>query len=145
MVPSRTQKEAGRELATKDHSQHALREWLQKYFEEHDAEYSFEVQFCEDLKDQPVEDTRWTWDENKYPFVPVAKITFPKQNSLSEPRVNFWRDPLVINPFIGLEAHRPLGSMGRIRKVVYAASGKFRREKSGKKAIFATSIDEIPN
>ena len=38
---------------------------------------------------------------------------------------------MAFSPWHGVAAHRPLGSIMRVRKVVYEGSAKFRSERNG--------------
>lgn len=50
-----------------------------------------------------------------------------------------------LDPWHGLAEHRPLGSLNRLRKKVYAASSAMRRKLNAETEVFVSSIDEIPN
>jgi len=81
------------------------------------------------LADQSVEDCSIPWDEEKYPFETVAKVTLPKgQDVFDSKRRAFWDDHMKLNVWYGLEAHRPLGSVNRLRKSLYQASVKKRAD-----------------
>lgn len=87
---------------------------IASYFTSHPAKYSFDVQMCEDLSNQSVEDTQKAWDEKEFPWVNVGVVDFPVgQDTASDARRVFWEDHLGSGPFEGLSAHRPLGSVNR--------------------------------
>ncbi len=140
------------QLAEKDHifgkddpaGPHALRDHTVQHCRSNATSYAFEVQLLQNLAEQPVEDSRVVWPEDRYPFQQVATLTFPPQEALSEGKVHKWTRELVLSPHLTLEAHAPLGNMGRLRQRVYAASGKFRRAQNGVKAKFINDINEIP-
>lgn len=113
--------------AGSNREQHSI--WLREYFQSHDAEFDFRIQLCRNLADQSVEDCSIPWDEEKYPFETVAKVTLPKgQDVFDSKRRAFWDDHMKLNVWYGLEAHRPLGSVNRLRKSLYQASVKKRAD-----------------
>lgn len=137
-------------LATKavgpqDHGATVLKDWLHDFFQHNDATYDFQVQLLENPQEQPIEDVRIEWDPKKYPYVTVAQVTIPKQESFPPKRVAFWEDNNRVDVWHGLVEHKPIGSINRLRKVVYAASAKFRHQTNGAEEIFVKSIDQIPD
>lgn len=139
------QKLAERDQITEKSSrdQHSI--WLRQYFDSHDAEFDFRVQLCRNLDEQSVEDCSMQWDEEKYPFETVAKVTLPKgQDVFESKRRAFWDDHMKLNTWYGLEAHRPLGSANRLRKRLYVASVREREEINAVKTELVGSIDQIP-
>jgi len=123
--------------------QHSI--WLRDYFQHHDAEFDFRIQLCRDLDEQSVEDCSKPWEEERYPFETVAKITLPKGQDVFDPkRRAFWDDHMKLNVWYGLEAHRPLGSVNRLRKSLYQASVAKRAEINAVDVKFISIIDEIP-
>ena len=92
---------------------------------------------CVDFLVQPrtrnsmsVEDSRTEWLEEEAPFYKVARITIPKQN-FDTPKQNEFCENLSFNPWHALPEHRPLGSVNRMRKVIYAHISRIRREANG--------------
>jgi hypothetical protein len=79
----------------------------------------------------PVEDATAMWDESKSPYIPVARIEALPQESWSDEAATSIDRTLTFNPWHGLAAHRPLGSIMRARKVAYPASARFRLERAG--------------
>ena len=53
------------------------------------------------------------WDPQKYPFQTVARVVFPPQESFDYERKAFWEDHMRVDPWLGLESLRPLGSSNR--------------------------------
>ena len=51
---------------------------------------------------------------------------------------------MVLDPWRGLVAHRPLESINRLRKVVYGKCQKRKDELNAKKSTDVGSIDEMP-
>ena len=125
-----------------DPDQHS--QWLREYFAEHVMAYDLRVQFCEDVKEQSVEDTSVEWDEGKYPFKTVGKVVFRSQESFDPARRGFWDDQMKLNVWAGMDEHRPLGSVNRLRKRLYVESQKRRAELNATKVVDVTSVDQIP-
>lgn len=122
-----------------------LKDWLQEYYRDTAATYDFQIQFLENLEEQSIEDVRIPWDDKKYPFVTVAKLTFPPQESFAPKRVCFWERENRLDPWHGLVEHQPLGSINRLRKGVYKASSAFRRKMNGTKEVTVDDISQIPD
>ncbi|KAL2419745.1 hypothetical protein ABEF95_006638 [Exophiala dermatitidis] len=121
-----------------------LHRWLQNFHREHDAEYLFQVQLCENLEDQPVEYAGKVWDPEKYPWQTVARLTIPKQDSFNYALKCFWEDRLRVDPWLGLKSLEPLGGPNRLRKVVYPASSALRRKMNATTEFHIQSLDELP-
>ncbi|KAL2405017.1 hypothetical protein ABEF95_001280 [Exophiala dermatitidis] len=121
-----------------------LHRWLQNFHREHDAEYLFQVQLCENLEDQPVEYAGKVWDPEKYPWQTVARLTIPKQDSFNYALKCFWEDRLSIDPWLGLKSLGPLGGPNRLRQVVYPASSALRRKMNATTEFHIKSLDELP-
>ncbi|KAM0544654.1 hypothetical protein ACHAPJ_011715 [Fusarium lateritium] len=116
LVPSsEAQKQRDEETVDKQ-ADGVLHEWLQEFYHNNDAEYLFQVQLLENLKDQPVEYGGAEWDAEKYPWQTVAKLVLPKQESWDEERNRFWVDHLRVDPWLGLVSFQPLGSPNRLRR-----------------------------
>lgn len=62
---------------------------------------------------------------------------------LPERRV-FWEEKMSLSPWNCLDAHRPLGSINRLRKIVYAHSKKKREALNASRGGDVQSISEIP-
>ncbi|KAM0327442.1 hypothetical protein ACHAQA_005730 [Verticillium albo-atrum] len=143
LVPSsEVQKKRAKE-SVDGHPDGVLHEWLREFYKENDADYLFQVQLLENLDDQPVEYAGKEWDAEKYPWQTVAKLVIPKQESFDEKRNQFWVDDLRIDPWHGLVKFQPLGSPNRLRRIVYPASSKYRRQHNGRTEINVKSMDEV--
>lgn len=126
-----------------DIDQHSI--WLRDHFQTKSAEYTLCVQLCEDLSKQPVEDTTVQWDEEQFPFRPVAKVVIPgSQDSFDAQRRIHWEERMRLNVWYGLEEMRPLGSVNRLRRTVYQASKQFREEMNVTSVNNVDSVREIP-
>ncbi|UZJ56125.1 hypothetical protein CBS101457_005445 [Exobasidium rhododendri] len=133
-------------ITESDDGKKALRQGLSDFIQSNTAEFDFMVQLCQNLEEQPLEDARVEWDSEKYPFEKVATITVPPQDPFTPKRTNFWRDEIRVDPWHGLETLKPLGSINRVRKVVYKSSAAFRRKANGGvKEVTVTSVDDIPD
>lgn len=119
LVPSsETQKKQYEETVNpSEHPDHILSDWLTTFHANHDAEYLFQVQLCENLEDQPVEYAGKIWDAEKYPWQTVATVIIPKQDSFMPARKTFWEDHMRLDPWHGLKSLQPLGSPNRLRKL----------------------------
>ncbi|NQY26647.1 MAG: catalase family protein [Piscirickettsiaceae bacterium] len=85
----------------------------------------FLVQLQDVSKLMPIEDPSVLWKENDSPFIPVAKITIPAQQ-FDTPEQQQFCENLSFSPWNSLDAHRPIGALNRVRKIVYQASSDFR-------------------
>lgn len=99
-----------------------LREALNQHFATHGGEWELRVQLCTDLEAMPIEDATVPWPEDQSPFVPVARITVAPQPAWSDARSAEMDDGLAFSPWHGLAAHRPLGSINRVRRAAYEGS-----------------------
>jgi hypothetical protein len=74
----------------------------------------------------PIEDASVVWPEDLSPFRRVAQLTVPQQDAWPDASAGATEDALAFSPRHGITAHRPLGSIMRVRKAAYEASAKFR-------------------
>lgn len=109
-----------------DAAPNALRDAVSAYFRNHDAVWEFQVQLCSDASEMSIEDAAAVWDEEISPFVTIARLTAPAQISWDEGRSEAENDALGFRPWNGVIAHRPLGSIMRMRKLAYQMSQDFR-------------------
>lgn len=80
---------------------------------------------CMELMIQPrtsramsVEDSMTEWTEEDAPFYPVARLHVLQQ-VFDTPVQNAFCESLTFNPWHALPEHKPLGSMNRLRKIIY--------------------------
>lgn len=104
----------------------ALREAVRDYFNGNEAVWELCVQLCTDLEKMPIEDASVEWSEEKSPYIPVARITVPKSGMLDDKDAEIQEQALSFNPWHGLIAHRPLGSINRARRASYEMSANLR-------------------
>lgn len=139
------------QLKLKDHAIkddepiNVISQYTRDFHMRHKVSYWFGAQMLQDLKEQPVDDLGVEWDERKYPFEKIATLEFEPQDSwLPEFRV-WWDDRITVNSWHGLQLHKPLGSVNRMRRVVYAESRKLRLRVNGHKDyIEPASFKEVP-
>jgi hypothetical protein len=99
-----------------------IRQAVAEHFTTQGAEWELRVQLCTDLDAMPIEDATVPWPEDQSPFVAVARITVAPQDSWSTARSGAMDDGLAFSPWHGLAAHRPLGSINRVRRAAYEGS-----------------------
>ena len=122
----------------------AYRDEVVEFFRDNTAEYELRVQLCTDIATMPIEDASVEWPESASPYVGVAKITYPVQDAYSPERQVFGDDVLSFNSWRALAAHRPMGSINRLKQQVYEASSNFRHEKNDVPRLEPTDIAELP-
>lgn len=122
-----------------------IRQAMLDFFQTNTATWELRAQLATDLDDTSIADPTVEWKEDITPFATVARITARAQLSWSKPRSTAIDDGMGFSPWHGIEAHRPLGQMMRIRKLAYAASQKFRTERNPTPVREPQSLDEIPD
>jgi hypothetical protein len=120
----------------------AHRVLIADFFRHNDAEYEVCAQLCTDA--DAIEDATLAWSTSPPPQR-VAKLIFPQQNSDCYCRRVYADDLLSFNSWRTLEAHRPLGSINRLKAKVYDASSKFRHEKNNAPQIEPSNISQLPS
>ena len=109
----------------------AIREMLREEMTAIDGEWAFEVQLQRDADKQPIEDASVEWKEDEAPFVQVATLRMPAQDSWDEGKVNAVDEGMRFSVWTGLAAHRPLGNINRARRDTYRHSADFRAATNG--------------
>ncbi|HEX2175177.1 MAG TPA: catalase family protein [Nocardioidaceae bacterium] len=122
----------------------ALRDLVADFFAHHSAEYEVRAQLCVDVRRMPIEDASVLWPEELSPHHRVAVLHLPAQDAYSDARRRYADDVLSFSPWHALEAHRPLGSIMRSRRVAYPRSSDFRHTVNGVREREPASIDELP-
>lgn len=115
-----------------------LTETMQDQLKDGAACFDFMVQEKIAGKDMPLDDASVIWSEKDSPFVPIARINIPPQSFTSEEQFQFCEN-LSMNPWHGVGAWQPLGSLNKSRRLVYFAVSKYRHDKN------ATQIREPAN
>lgn len=121
-----------------------IRDALSALFRKEGAEWEFRVQFCTDLERMPIEDASKLWDEEESPFLPVARIRVEPQEGWSEERSAAIDKTYAFSPWHGLAAHRPLGSIMRVRKLAYEAGARFRAEHNDTAIVEPRTGNDVP-
>ncbi|MFK5597664.1 catalase family protein [Methylobacterium sp. WL30] len=103
-----------------------IREAVRDFFRTCPAVWELRVQLATDIEAMPVEDAAAMWSEDESPYRPVARITAAPQDTWSDAMRAAVEDRLAFNPWTGLAAHRPLGSIMRARRPAYAAAREYR-------------------
>ena len=120
---------AGTDVAIGD-DPNALRSAVIAHFADHGGTWELRAQLCTDLNSMPIDDPTKEWDTGQSPFVTVARITAAPQPAWTEARAVEIDDGMGFSPWQGIEAHRPLGALMRMRKLAYARSRQFRSERN---------------
>lgn len=131
----------------KDDPDYRLQEMLEQHFASTETTYAFRVQLMhEDERErQPVEDAGVEWSQHASPYQTVALVTIPAQgDAFGHARRVFWEDRMSLDVWRGLEAHRPLGSINRCRRMAYAASRKYRTETNHQPLATVERVEDIP-
>jgi hypothetical protein len=122
-----------------------MRDFIVDHFRREGAEYQLRTQLCVDLKRMPIEDVSVLWPEELSQYQPIATLRIPPQEAFSPARHVFGEDVLSFTPWNGVEAHRPLGAIMRVRKSVYEQSSRFRHEMNVQPRIEPAAIGDIPD
>lgn len=106
-----------------------IRHETENFFEDETAIWDLQVQLCRDIDAMPVEGVE-AWDEEKSPFITVARITASPQAAWNEQRSKTVDDGMHFSPWNGIVEHQPLGSIMRLRKLAYHRSAAFRSQRN---------------
>jgi len=107
-----------------------LRDAVSEHFATQGGDWELCVQLCTDIEKMPIEDASNVWDEALSPYVPVARIVVASQPSYSDTRAWAIDEGLAFSPWHGVAAHRPLGSVMRLRRQAYQNAQRFRAQKN---------------
>ena len=125
-------------------SDSVYRDLVVDFFRRQGAAYTLRVQMCSDLETMPVEDASVEWSSEVSPFLTLGTVWFPVQEAYSPGRRVYGDDVLSFNPWRGVAAHRPLGSIMRSRKAAYEASTRFRHEMNVRERVEPVSLLDVP-
>jgi len=128
-----------------DRGDSVLRDLVAEQFRDHGAEYKLRAQLCTGTDEMPVEDASGEWAEAKSPHQSVARLVLPAQAAYSDARRIYGDDVLSFSPWRGLVAHRPLGSIMRIRRTAYEQSSRFRHAMNQAARVEPHDISELPD
>jgi hypothetical protein len=96
----------------------SLQHEMDKVLRARAVSFDFCIQRYRDSELTPIEDCKTEWRERNSPPVRVARIVVPSHSATSAARRDFGEN-LSFNPWHGLQAHRPLGAVNRVRRKVY--------------------------
>ena len=113
-----------------NHDHDGLRHAVSEFFAASDAVWDVQIQLCSSVDEMPIEDAQAVWDETISPFVTVARLTARAQASWQGEASEAMNDSLGFRPWNALVAHRPLGSIMRMRKLAYRQSQDFRSQRN---------------
>ncbi len=103
---------------------------LDEHFARQRGEWELRVQLCTDIETMPIEDASVEWPQEQSPYVTVARISAPAQVAEHGDTSELGDDRFSFSPWHGIAAHRPIGSINRVRKSVYESSMQFRAERN---------------
>lgn len=106
----------------------ALLNAVSAHFAREGGEWELRVQLCVDIDKMPIEDPKVEWPEELSPFVPVARLQIQPQPAFTKEKFEAINERLQFNVWHALAAHRPIGSVNRVRKQVYIMSREFRAD-----------------
>lgn len=127
------------------HSENALRDAVNAHFREHGGTWELRVQLCDNLYDMPIDDPTAEWSEERSPYIAVARLTAAPQTGWSQARSAAVDDGMGFSPWHGVQAHRPLGAIMRMRKLAYATSQRFRSERNALQVVEPTTLADFPD
>lgn len=133
----------GQDISTTGFS--AMRDAVCEFFARDGARYTLCAQLLVDPERMPVEDASVDWDTALSPFQPVATLEFGPQRAYTPTRQVYGDDTLSFNPWNGVQAHRPLGSIMRVRKAAYDRSTRFRHDMNARPRTEPASLQDIPD
>lgn len=123
----------------------AIRAAVVAFFRATGATWELRAQLCTDLATMPVENAATVWPEAESPYRTVARVTAGPQTAWSEARAARVDDGMAFSPWQGLAAHRPLGSIMRVRKQAYAMGARFRAERNGRTMEEPRAFSPLPD
>jgi hypothetical protein len=125
-------------------SENYLREAMARTLTEGDWAMDFMVQVQTDPHLMPIEDATVKWPERLSPYVPVARLTLPRQRFDSDDQLAF-ADVLRYNPWHSLAEHRPLGNSNRARRRMYAELAALRQQMNRVEHVEPTGDERFPD
>jgi hypothetical protein len=123
---------------------YGLRDAVIEYFSGTRGEWELRVQLCTDVEAMPIEDASVPWPEEQSPYVAVARITAEPQLAWSESRASAIDDGMSFSPWHGVTAHRPIGSIMRVRKMAYEMSANFRAAHNSRRIEEPRDLHDLP-
>jgi hypothetical protein len=106
--------------------------------------FDFMLQVRSEGDDLGIENASSLWDEARYPFISVAKITIPApQPEVDSEENKAHCETLAFTPWHSLVEHRPIGSINRLRQSVYQASAEHRLEQPEPMPFFIRLLEKL--
>ena len=104
--------------------------------------FAMDVQLFADERSTPIEDPSVEWREELSPFVEVARLEVPVQDTDSAEgrRLSEVVEKLSFDPWHALEEHRPLGAVMRARGAAYRVSTMARDATSELEVVAPSSL-----
>jgi hypothetical protein len=106
-----------------------LRERMREQLAKEEVSFDFMIQFQKDPYAMPIENALVPWAEEVSPFLKVATIKILRQSFDSAKQLEDC-DNLSFTPWHSLPEHRPLGSISRVRRLVYQEISRFRHQRN---------------
>lgn len=122
-----------------------LRRAVMAFFAAQGGEWEVRAQLCTDLDKMPVEDASVVWPESESFYQTVGRIVAKSQTAWSKTRAEMVDDGMSFSPWHGIAAHRPLGSIMRVRKSVYDMGKRFRAEQNGLRIVEPREAVRLPD
>lgn len=123
----------------------ALRDAVVEHFRHHGSVWELRVQLCTNLDTMPIEDASVDWPQVESPYIAVARVTVPPQLAWSDARSIAVDDGMAFSPWHALAAHRPIGSIMRVRKASYEMAARFRSEHNPTPVREPERLDALPD
>lgn len=120
-----------------------LRDAVIAHFARHGGEWELRVQLCTGLDEMPIEDASVEWPQEKSPYFPVARLTAQPQQAWNDGLARAIDDGMQFSPWHCLAAHRPIGSIMRVRQAAYRMSAGLRAQRNGAPLVEPRDIEEI--
>jgi len=121
-----------------------LRDATVAFMRTHPAEWALQVQLCTDLETMPVEDASVEWSQDESPYVTVARVVAEPQEAYGAALAHAVDDGMFFSPWRGLQAHQPLGSVMRARRIAYEHSAQFRAARNGTPVVEPRDLSAVP-
>lgn len=116
LQPKNPQKKFGKSLRTK--------EAIEKFCLQENYNADVMIQFCYDLKDQPINILNREWKNS--PFVKIGEVKIEKNSFLTPNTCD--NELLSFNPFESAEIFQPVGKIQRLRDEAYKVSLQTRKK-----------------
>lgn len=120
------------DLPDKLHSNY-LQNSMHSHLKRESVCFDFQVQLQTDEDEMSVEDSSVIWDEDKSPFIKLARLTIRDQ-PFKAPDALVACEKSTFNPWQSLVEHKPVGRMNLVRKNVYAVISEFRTDSNTTRA-----------